>query len=209
MVALNRVQKLVKSMMDVTLSEASLLKFVYRLHQALEEWEISAKDELLKMPAMHVDETSLRVDKKNHWIHVYSAGEITLKCLDRGRGIKAIDSIDIVPRYGGVIIHDCWASYFSYAHCGHGLCGSHLMRELTFVVDSNGYAWAKNMKRLLKESCAKVSNSKEKKLSDEDYARLQKRFRHCVTRGEKELPPVPPKPSGKRGKMAKSDAHNL
>jgi transposase len=35
MVALNRVQKLVKSMMDVTLSEASLLKFVYRLHQAL------------------------------------------------------------------------------------------------------------------------------------------------------------------------------
>jgi hypothetical protein len=23
---------------------------------------------------MHVDETSLRVDKKNHWIHVYSAG---------------------------------------------------------------------------------------------------------------------------------------
>ena len=209
MVALNRVQKLVKSMMAVTLSEASLLKFVYRLHQALEEWEVSAKNELLKMPAMHVDETSLRVDKKNHWIHVYSAGEITLKCLDRGRGIKAIDSIDIVPRYGGVIIHDCWASYFSYAHCGHGLCGSHLMRELTFVVDSNGYAWAKNMKRLLKESCAKVSNSKEKKLSDEDYARLQKRFRHCVTRGGKELPPVPPKPSGKRGKMAKSDAHNL
>ena len=92
MVALNRVQKLVKSMMAVTLSEASLLKFVYRLHQALEEWEVSAKNELLKMPAMHVDETSLRVDKKNHWIHVYSAGEITLKCLDRGRGIKAISN---------------------------------------------------------------------------------------------------------------------
>jgi len=42
MVALNRVQKLVKSMMDVTLSEASLLKFVLRLHQSLEQREISA-----------------------------------------------------------------------------------------------------------------------------------------------------------------------
>lgn len=209
MVALNRVQKLIKSMMDVTLAEASLLKFVWRLHQALEEWEVSAKDELLKMPAMNVDETSLRVDKKNHWIHVYSAGDITLKCLARGRGIKAIDSINIVPRYGGVIIHDCWASYFSYQHCGHGLCGSHLMRELTFVVESNGYAWAKNMKRLLKETCAKVSKSGKKKLSDEDYANLQKRFRNIITRGEKELPPVPTKPSGKRGKIAKSDAHNL
>lgn len=209
MVALNRVQKLVKSMMDVTLSEASLLKFVLRLHQSLEQWEISAKEELLKMPAMNVDETSLRVDKKNHWIHVYSSGDITLKCLKRGRGIKAIDEIDIVPNYGGVIIHDCWASYFSYKHCGHGLCGSHLMRELTFVVESNDYAWAKNIKRLLQETCKKISKSKQKKLNNKDYADLQKRFRNIMSRGEKELPAVPPKPSGKRGKIAKSDAHNL
>ena len=209
MVALNRVQKLIKSMMNITLAEASLLKFVWRLHQALAQWEVSAKEVLLKMPAMNVDETSLRVDKKNHWIHVYSAGDITLKCLDRGRGIKAIDAINIVPRYGGVIIHDCWASYFSYKHCGHGLCGSHLMRELTFIVESNGYAWAKNMKRLLKETCAKVSKSEQKKLNDKDYSNLQKRFRNIITRGKKELPTVPPKPSGKRGKIAKSDAHNL
>ncbi|MCP4749088.1 MAG: transposase, partial [Desulfobacteraceae bacterium] len=45
--------------------------------------------------------------------------------------------LDIIPRYGGVIIHDCWASYLSYDHCGHGLCGSHLLRELTFIIDSN------------------------------------------------------------------------
>ena len=209
MVALNRVQKLVKSMMNVTLSEASLLKFVWRLHLALAEWEMATKEALLKMPAMHVDETSLRVDKKNHWIHVYSAGHLTLKCLDRGRGIKAIDAINIVPRYGGVIIHDCWGSYFSYHHCGHGLCGSHLMRELTFIVESNGYAWAINIKRLLKETCIKVSKSEEKKLSDGDYVNLQKRYRNIMTRGEKELPPIPSKPSGKRGKIAKSDAHNL
>ena len=30
-----------------------------------------------------------------------------------------------------------------------------------------------------------------------------------MTRGEKELPPIPPKPSGRRGSIAKSDAHNL
>lgn len=209
MVSLNRVQKCVKSMMDITLSETSLLKFILRLHQALEQWESSAKDALLKMPAMNVDETSLRVDKKNHWIHVYSSGDITLKCLDRGRGIKAIDAVGIVPRYGGVIIHDCWTSYFSYQHCGHALCGSHLLRELTFIVESNGYAWAGNIKRLLKETCTQVSASKQKKLSDEAYTNVQKRFRNIITRGEKELPPVPPKPSGKRGKMAKSDAHNL
>jgi hypothetical protein len=140
---------------------------------------------------------------------VYSAGEITLKFLHRKRGKAAIVAIDIIPRYGGTIIHDCWASYLSYLHCGHGLCGSHLLRELTFIFESNGYAWARNMKRLLQETCVKVSKSEEKRLDDKDLANLQKRYRNILTRGAKELPVIPPKPSGKRGKLAKSDAHNL
>jgi len=209
MVSLNRVQKLVKSMMGTIIAEATLLRFILRLHQALEEWEQVGIEKILSTPAIHVDETSLRVDKKNHWIHVYSSGDWTLKFLHRKRGLEAIKDISIIPRYGGVIIHDCWASYLSYKHCGHGLCGSHLLRELTFIVESNGYPWARNMKRLLQETCQKVAQSKEKKLDDKAYANLQKRYRNIMTRGEKQLPPIPPKPSGKRGKLAKSDAHNL
>jgi hypothetical protein len=209
MVSLNRVQKLVKSMIGEVISEATLLKFVLRLYQALEAWELDAIEQILKAPAINVDETSLRVDKKNHWLHVYSAGDITLKFLHRKRGKAAIEAIDIIPRYGGKIIHDCWASYLSYLHCGHGLCGSHLLRELTFIFEANGYAWARNMKRLLQETCIKVSKSEEKKLTDKDLVNLQKRYRNILTRGAKELPVIPPKPSGKRGKLAKSDAHNL
>lgn len=209
MVALGRVQKLVNSMIGIVLAEATILRFVLRLHQALEPWEQTAIEKLLKAPAIHVDETSLRVDKKNHWIHVYASGEWTLKRLHRKRGLEAIEHINIIPRYGGVIIHDCWASYLSYDHCGHGLCGSHLLRDLTFIVESNGYPWARNMKRLLQETCVAVSASPNKKLDDKAYANLQKRYRNIMTRGKKQLPPIPPKPKGKRGKIAKSDAHNL
>jgi len=209
MVALNRVQKLVKSLIGELISEATLLKFVYRLNQALEAWELQVSEQLLKAHAIHVDETSFRVDQKNYWIHVYSAGEITLKVLHRKRGKEAIEAINIIPRYAGKIIHDCWASYLSYDHCGHGLCGSHLLRELTFIIDTNGYAWARNMKRLLQETCIKVSKSTDKKLDDHALANLQKRYRNILTRGSKELPAIPAKTTGKRGKLAKSDAHNL
>ena len=58
-----------------------------QLHYALEAWEQSAIERLLQMPAMHVDETSLRVERKNHWIHVASAGSITLKFLHSRTGI--------------------------------------------------------------------------------------------------------------------------
>ena len=209
MVALNRVQKLVKSMIGVVIAEATLLKFILRLNQALETWEHLAIESILNAPAINVDETSFRVDAKNHWIHVYSSGDITLKFLHRRRGKTAIETINIIPRYGGVIIHDCWASYLSCHGCGHALCGSHLLRELTFIVDAHDYTWAQNMKRLLQETCKKVSERKEKRLSDKELTNLQKRYRNILTRGEKELPVIPPRPSGKRGKLAKSDAHNL
>jgi transposase len=209
MVALNRVQKLVKSMIGVVITEATLLKFVLRLHQALASWEHQAIEKMLNSPAINIDETSFRVDTKNHWIHVYSSGDLTLKFLHRNRGKAAIEAINIIPRYGGAIIHDCWLSYLAYHGCSHGLCGSHLLRELTFIVDTHDYAWAHNMKRLLQETCKEVSKSIEKCLSDKAFANLQKRYRNILTRGKKELPVIPPKSSGKRGKLAKSAAHNL
>jgi transposase-like protein len=209
MVSLKRVQQMVHTLIGQTLSEAIILKYVMQLHYALEKWEQSAIERLLQMPTMHVDETSLRVERKNHWIHVSSGGDITLKFLHPKRGLEAIENIGIIPRYGGVVIHDCWHSYLSYNHCNHGLCGSHLLRELTFIVDSNGYAWASNIKRLLQENCIIVTKRESKQLTEKEYKNLQKRYRNILTRGEKELPSIPPKQNGKRGKIAKSDAHNL
>lgn len=209
MISLNRVQKMIKSIMGEIIAEASLLKFVLRLHLALEQWEGASFEKILKSTAMHVDETSLRVDKKNCWIHVYSADDITLKFLHQKRGMEAIEDIKIIPRYSGTIIHDCWASYLAYDNCDHGLCGSHIVRELTCIIESNGYRWASNMKTLLLETCKTVSKRKKKRLSEKQYTNLQKRYRNIITRGEAELPAIPKKANGKRGKIAKSDAHNL
>ncbi len=209
MVALNRTVNLVKTLIQVTISEHSVIKWIIQLYNSLESWEQSAVESLLTSLAMNVDETSVRVNKKNWWIHVHSSGDLTLKFLHEKRGKNAVDDIGILPRYGGVVIHDCWSTYFSYGHCLHALCGSHLLRELAFIIESNGYAWAKNIKKLLQGTCKKVSGRKAKKLNSREYANLQKRYRNILTRGKKELPPIPPRSNGKRGKIAKSDAHNL
>jgi hypothetical protein len=209
MVALKRTQKLIHAMIGTIISEATFLKYIIQLYLALEAWEVKSTNTLLNSSYLHLDETSLRVDKKKQWVHVYAAGEITLKFLHPNRGLEAMNAINILPRYGGIAIHDCWASYLSYVDCGHALCGSHLTRELTAIIESNGYNWASNMKKLLLETCKKVSKRKRKKLTQKEYAALQKRYRNILTRGEKELPAIPKKPSGRRGKMAKSDAHNL
>ena len=127
-----------------------------------------------------------------------------MKLLHRKRGRGAIVGRNIIPRYGGVIIHDCWASYLAYNHCDHGLCGSWYL--LLTPINTGG---ARNMKRLLQETSRIVAGREDKCLTGKEYANLQKRYRNILTRGDKELPKIPPKPKGKRGKMAKSDAHNL
>jgi transposase len=209
MMPLARTRSLTEALLGERLSESTLLNAIAKLDQALEPWEQQARDYLLQQPAMHVDETGFRVEGKNHWIHVHAAGNVTLKLLHRRRGREAIEDTGILPLYGGAIIHDCWASYFAYEDCTHGLCGSHLLRELTFVVDAHGYSWARNMKRLLKDTAATVAKRQQKCLDANELAKLQKRYRAILTRGGKELPPIPPKPSGKRGRLAKSEAHNL
>ncbi|EQD71291.1 transposase, partial [mine drainage metagenome] len=42
-----------------------------------------------------------------------------------------------------------------------------------------------------------------------EYDALQQHYRNIRTRGDRELPPIPVMQSGKRGPVAKSDAHNL
>jgi transposase len=65
------------------------------------------------------------------------------------------------------------------------------------------------MKKPLGKACKAVSESENKCLTESDFKALRRNYRNLLTRGEKELPDIPEKPRGKRGKMAKSDAHNL
>ena len=209
MISLNRVVEMMEALIGRTISEASILNYIMRLHTALAPWEKNTTIQLMTFPCMHTDETSLRVDKQNHWIHVYSAGDLTLKFLHRKRGKEAMEDIAIIPNYGGIMIHDCWASYLSYNHLKHGLCGSHLLRELAFIIDSNGYRWAKKMKRLLQRVCKMVSGRKEKCLTETEYLKLTRIYQEILTAGEKEMPEIPKKTDKRRGRIAKSDAHNL
>jgi hypothetical protein len=85
-------------------------------------------------------------------------------------------------------VHDCWASYFSYARCEDALCGAHLLRELEFIIESNGYTWARHMKRLLQRTCATVSAREDKVLSEAEYAKLDKRYTSTAVSFETEPP---------------------
>jgi len=122
------------------------------LHDAPASWEYNASARLLECPALHVDGTGFRVDGRTRWLHVLSDGSLTLRRLHRKRGRQAIGETGIIPRHGGVLIHDCRASCFVHDQCRHQLCGSHLLRDPAFIVDSNGFRRARLMRTLPRQS---------------------------------------------------------
>ena len=209
MIPFKRVAQTMKSLLGNAIAEATLLAWIWRLHESLAEWEERARAKLLASPILHVDETSIRINRKNHWLHNCSAGDLTLAFCHPKRGRAAIDDIDIIPHYTGILVHDRWASYFGYDGCDHAFCGSHLLRDLQFIIDSNKLAWAGNMKKLLKEAAQKVRESPDKKLSGSEFKVIRRRYRTILTKGKRELPDTPPRTKGKRGPVAKSDAENL
>jgi transposase len=84
--SLKRVQQSLHTLIDRLISEATILQDVMQLHRTLAAWEQAAIEQILSQPTLHVDETSLRVERKNHWIHVYASGNITVKFLHPKRG---------------------------------------------------------------------------------------------------------------------------
>ena len=114
----------------------------------------------------------------------------------------------ILDDYGGIVVHDCWSSYFALENLKHALCGAHIMRELKFIEQSSGYRWATDLKRLLKTGVKMVNARKQKKLKNKDYKKLENIYERILVQGLFEMPDFPA-PTGKRGRVKHTDAQNL
>ena len=201
-----------KGLIGRFISQATMLKYVMNFYLSLAQWEAQKIKELLKMPVLHVDETSIRINKVNYWLHVYTYGNISLQFVHRSRGTEAVNDIGLIPRYRGIIVHDCWATYFSYKNVGHALCGSHILRELRYVMqcEEGGAGWAMMMKELLKEAGEVVAlRSETQVLTKAEYEKLQKRYREILDYALTELPPFPKTGANGKGKPKHTDAQNL
>lgn len=201
-----------KGLIGRFISQATMLKYVMNFHLSLAKWEAEKIKEILKMPVIHVDETSIRVNKVNYWIHVYTYGNISLQFVHRKRGKEAVDDIGIIPKYGGIIVHDCWATYFSYKNVGHALCGSHILRELRYAMEceEDGAGWAIMMKDLLKEVGEVVAERSDiQVLYQDEYKLLQKRYREILKFALTELPEFNKTGANGKGKPKHTEAQNL
>ena len=203
-----RIQAYFAEQCQIPISEGTLFNFNLQAFNQLADFEQLSKDKLAWASVAHADETGININGKRHWLHCASNENWTHFYPHQKRGIEAMNEINILPRFQGILCHDHWKPYYRYDFT-HALCNAHHLRELERAWEQDNQCWAKEMKQLLNtinQAVADAGGSLTKKRA----ALYRQQYRHLLKRANSECPPLehpPGKP--KRGRIQRSKARNL
>jgi len=213
LIPLDRISQLFKDLTGFRLSEGTLLTQLKKMSSALTPILATIRAHISQADIIHCDETGLRLDGKQHYVHTASTKDWTYLEVQESRGSKGMDAIGILPFYKGMVVHDCYITYFrSEYQFTHVLCNAHLLRECQGIMENDHHEWAKDMKELLQRSwvLTKEVRAKHLPLCDEVLNAIELRYDDILQSGKAEwAKDKKPEKTGPRGRKAKSTAENL
>lgn len=201
----NKVQLIFQDLYGVRLNEGTLQFQNELTHAFLEEDEAYIKAQLLESEVVHYDETGFYVGQERYWEHVASNECYTHLFVHPQRGAAAHQTdLSILPEFKNWAVHDCWATYFNFADCRHAICGAHLLRELTGLIES-GSKWAKKFHTFLLDLYERSERGKTS-IAIEQRPKILDDYCQLLKQADKEEPPPIQNP---KGKPKKSKGRNL
>ncbi len=146
----SRISQLLRSFFNVSLSPGTVVNMTSRCAELLAPTLKEIRRRIAASKVNHVDETSARVDGKLWWDHVTSTPEYTIQTICTKRGTDGVEANGILKDFEGVLVHDCWQTYWKYDGAEHAVCCAHLLRELNGIEELEpGHLWPGQFKRLL------------------------------------------------------------
>jgi len=203
-----RIQEYFTEQLHIPLSQGTIFNFNKDAYERLKPFENIARDKLAASEILHTDETGININGDRHWLHCNSNQDWTYFLPHERRGCEAIDEMNVIPRFEGVLVHDHWKPYYRY-DCLHALCNAHHLRELVRACEQDNQLWAEKMKYFLEELNDVVHES-DGCLSQAATEQYQKDYKLILKEAEIECPePDIPKEKGKRGRLKRSKSRNL
>ena len=200
-----RIRQMCLEMFGFAISEATLQKARQEQYDALEPFENRLRDILPQEKILHADETSLPINKVDHWLHVLCTPLLTFFSVQSNRSKEAIRAVGIIPRFTGWLMHDFLASYVSFENCLHTFCKGHLLRELVFLFEQHQQRWAKDLYNLFLEmrQCVKDQKARDAPLTQGQLDLWYKQYRSILRVGRQTNPLTPEQQTQKRPKQSK------
>jgi regulator of replication initiation timing len=146
LVSINRIKTMLFELTNgvINLSEGTIAKWNKDLSGCLASFIEEVKEKLLTQPVLRKDETGIRVNNILQWLHVLSNEFYTLFFSHKKRGQDADKEINILPIYGGILVHDHLRGLYNFT-CEHAECNAHILRYLKSAAEIQKRAWATAM----------------------------------------------------------------
>lgn len=200
-----RTAEIFRDLFGHSVSSSFLVNNNSRCASGLQPFINELKKTLQRQPVLHVDETGFYFEGRRNWLHTVSTDKHSLYVPHHKRGIEAMNEIAILPQYEGILVHDCWKPYYGF-DCIHALCNVHHLRDLTFCHEIEKSNWAGQVKEMLVDLHAKVTQARQAgqtDLSKGQFYYWSSKYDNLMDKG-KPMHPVPKKQKGKRGAVRKS-----
>lgn len=204
-----RTGQLMGTLFGLPLADATVLSIQQEAAERLTPQVDGIKEALKSVPALHADETGMKVSGKCQWVHVAATEDLTWMGAHPKRDKVAFDGLGLLGETQGVLIHGGLPAYRLFDQALHGLCNQHHLRELKFIAEQPQQPWAEDLMALLRRACHEVNESPTQTLSADrlDYYRLS--YTLLLQAGEAVNPEIPRPKLQRRGKVKQSKAYNL
>ena len=150
-VSVQRTATLMQDFFGLPVSQATVIKANQTGAEILRPTVQGIGQGAVSSAVLHADETGIRVAKKLHWLHVLATDTLTWLGCHPKRGGEAFQSLALLQQFKGVLVHDGWMPYKAL-ECQHALCNAHHLRELTYLLEEQGQAWAGDMIEVLTQA---------------------------------------------------------
>jgi transposase len=172
-----RTQEAMRDLFGCRLSQASIQRAARLCSSKLTRCEQRIKAAIRDSAVIGADETGIRINGTNAWVHVARTDSLTHLASHTHRGQAAFNAIGILNGFKGTLVRDGWFSYKWYQQCRHSLCNAHLLRDLTFIGEAapDHEPWTTALANLLIEIKDAVETARKSSLSALD-SELHKDF---------------------------------
>jgi len=211
-VSVNRTHEILSSVFNIPLATGTIKNMVTRCAGLLSDTYEQIRKKMAALGLIHCDETGTRADGKTWWVHNASDSLFTFLSINRKRGWLGMNDAGILPEFRGIVVHDCWGSYWKYTDCIHAVCCAHLLRELNGIEENHPeQTWVKEFKELLLEMKKVKDKAVEQEKEAVSYYHLHKydkRYDEIIKKAYEENP-LPESTGKKRGRKKKTKVLNL
>jgi transposase len=182
-----KIQNTLRRLHGLNICPATILDLTRRAADAVQPQYDAILDRIRDAPILYVDETSIHVQGKKHWIWAFTTPSETFIVIRKSRGTKVLMEI-LTRRFKGIIVCDGWKPYAKFTKRLQR-CWAHLLRESRDLADEieEAVPLHEALKDLYEELTGALENDPPPEVRMELWNKARAKLRQLITKDHKNI----------------------